>query len=292
MKVLAGVLGLLLSSAGMSPLPAAPNSLRIDGSLGMLPLAEALAEAFSARLYRDIPVRVGKGMPGGKARLSALAAREIDIALSSRIPDSSELAVAALVALPIATAAVVVGVQNDVPLNNVSATEACAILGGSIPFWALPSGESLAVRVFLRPESEVDMEVLRSGLGCMRPASRDSAGTVVKVMGRPDQLADSLAHTPGAVGVTTLGILGEYGGQIRALSIDGGIPDEKEIRSGCYPLTRPFILVMRNPPGAAVSAFCDFVRSKEGAAIIRAFGAVPLHIPLNAPAPMPMPPPS
>jgi phosphate transport system substrate-binding protein len=63
-------------------------------------------------------------------------------------------------------------------------------------------------------------------------------------------------------------------GKIKPLMLNGVQPDEAEVAAGRYRLTRDSFLVTRNAASAEVTAFIGFVRSLEGAAVIRANGAI------------------
>ena len=71
-------LALLLMTA---PRGLAAEQILIDGSNGVRPLVAALVEAYRER-QPDIAIEIGKGL-GAKARLEALAAGKIDIAMAS-----------------------------------------------------------------------------------------------------------------------------------------------------------------------------------------------------------------
>ena len=52
-------------------------------------------------------------------------------------------------------------------------------------------------------------------------------------------------------------------------------PDEAEVRAGRYKLVREAFLVTKAGASPALMAFIAFVQSAEGAAVVKANGAIP-----------------
>jgi phosphate transport system substrate-binding protein len=90
-------------------------------------------------------------------------------------------------------------------------------------------------------------------------------------------MAKGLAETPHAIGMTSMTVVEQSGGQVKALSLTGTAPTEENVKSGRYFLTRDFLFVIRGEPTPLVKRFVDFVLSPEGDRVIRANGAVPLR---------------
>jgi phosphate transport system substrate-binding protein len=77
--------------------------------------------------------------------------------------------------------------------------------------------------------------------------------------------------------MTSMTVVEQSGGQVKALSLGGTAPTEENVKSGRYFLTREFLFVIRGEPTPPVKRFVDFVLSPEGDRVIRANGAVPLR---------------
>jgi phosphate transport system substrate-binding protein len=89
----------------------AGEKIVVDGSTGVMPLVAALAKAYQER-YPAATVEMGKGL-GTRARLEALAAGKIDIALASHGLVAEELTRQGMAMHEIAKVAVVFGVNAD-----------------------------------------------------------------------------------------------------------------------------------------------------------------------------------
>jgi phosphate transport system substrate-binding protein len=97
----------------------------------------------------------------------------------------------------------------------------------------------------------------------------------VKVMQRGGDMAKELAATTGAIGMTTTTVVEQSGGKIKALSLDGVAPTEANVAAEKYRLVREVFLVAKGSASPATKAFLAFVKSADGANVIKANGAIP-----------------
>ena len=102
-------------------LVAAPSGqaqpVRIDGSTGAMPLVEALTKAYAAKA--GIAFQIGKGL-GTRARIDALKANDIDIAVASHGLRIDDLGKQGMAVYEIARTAVIFGVNASIPIVSVS----------------------------------------------------------------------------------------------------------------------------------------------------------------------------
>ncbi|MGQ0663287.1 MAG: substrate-binding domain-containing protein [Pseudomonadota bacterium] len=249
----------------------AQQAIKIDGSTGVAPLVAALAKAYQQK-DSSVSIEIGKGL-GTKARMDALASGSIDIAVASHGLNVPEIAKAGMDVSEIARTPVVFAVNGSVTgVSGLSDDQICAIYSSQRTNWNELGGPDLAIAPRTRPDTEVDAEVARDGVGCLKTLKMSEA---TKMMQRGGDMAAELAATPGAVGMTTLTVVEQSAGKIRALSLNGVVPDEPNTMSGRYRLTREAFLVSKAQPSPAVVKFLDFARSSEAAAVIKANGAIP-----------------
>jgi phosphate transport system substrate-binding protein len=239
-----------------------------DGSTGTAPLVAALGKAFAAK--SGIALEIGKGM-GTKARLEALANQKIDIAMASHGLNVADVTKRGMTVYPIARTAVVFAVHESANVSALSAAEVCAVYTGKHANWKELRGSDLPIVAHARPDSEVDTEVIRDGIACLKTLKFPQA---VRIMARGGDMAKALVATPGAFGVTSATVVEQSKGKLSALTLDGAAPDETSVANGRYRLVRDAFLVTRNDASAAVKAFIDFVKGPDGAAVIRANGAI------------------
>lgn len=262
------VLALLLAA---SPV-AGQETILVDGSTGVMPLVAALAKAYRDQVP-DVTVQLGRGL-NPVDRLRAVEDATIDIALASHGANADDLARRGLVAHEVAKIAVVFGVHEGVTIAGLSERQVCDIYAATVTSWQALGGPALPVAARARPESEVDTEIVRARLGCLRDLTLPD---VVRRMPRSGDMAKELATTPGAIGFTTMTVVEQSGGRIKALALNGITPTADHVRTKAYTLTRDSLLITRATPSAAVRRFVDFIRSGRGAAVIEGNGAIPVR---------------
>jgi phosphate transport system substrate-binding protein len=262
-----------LTTVAQSPVGqtnSAPGTLiRVDGSNGVLPLATALGTTFNAR-GEDFQVSLGAGL-GGKARIDALESGAIDIALASHGLDLADLDRRGMTAHRIAVTPVVFAVGAQLVVRALSAAQLCEIFSGKTTTWKSIGGPDLKIRPFLRPESEVDTEVVRASLPCMKALS---LGPEVAMAQTTKDMIEALRTTPGSIGLTTATAVRQTEGALHAISIDSVSPSPENVNSGKYGLLRPAYFVTRAQPHRGVVRFLEFVRSAKGDAVILENGAL------------------
>ncbi|MDF1505584.1 substrate-binding domain-containing protein [Roseisolibacter sp. H3M3-2] len=265
------VAGALLGGCARTPAAPAP-AVRVDGSPGVMPLAAALGLAYEAR-HPGARVAMGAGL-GTFARLAALAEGRIDVALASQGVDAAALAGQGLAAHEVAKAAVVFAALAAVGVSGLTSRQLCDAYAGLLTSWRALGGPAQPIAPRTRPPGEVDGDVATAGVPCLRDAA--SAGGV-RAIERPEAMAEELATTPGALGMTSLPFVERSGGRLRALAREAGAPTADAVRAGRYPLVRRSLLLARAASPAHVARFLAFVRSAEGARVIAAGGAVPVR---------------
>lgn len=248
------------------------EKLVLDGSSGMLPLAQALATAYQQR-SADPQVETGKGLGTG-ARLQALAEGKIQIALASHGIKPEDVQKGNLKVIEVAKGAIVFAVHSSVPITTITEPQVCDIYSGKIQRWQPLGGPDSAIVVFTRPPTEVDPEVIRAKVSCFKELKEVETA---KVMARGGDMAKGLADTPYAIGMTSMTVVEQSGGKVKALTLNGIAPTPEHVKSGRYFLTRDFFFVIKGAPTPSIKKFLDFVLSPDGDRVILANGAVPLR---------------
>jgi phosphate transport system substrate-binding protein len=250
----------------------AMETIVLDGSSGMVPLARSLAAAYKQH-HPQARVEVGSGLGTG-ARLRALGEGKIQVALASHGVKPEDLEKGNLRTIDVAKGAIVFGVNSSVPVADISEAQVCEIYSGRALSWRSVGAPDQPIAAFTRPPAEVDPEVIRAKIGCFKGLKEADN---VKVMARGPDMAKALAETPHALGMTSMTVVEQSGGKIKALALNGIAPTPQNVRDGRYILSRDFMFVVKAQPSAEVQHFLDFVLSPEGDRVIRENGAVPLR---------------
>ena len=84
-----------------------------------------------------------------------------------------------------------------------------------------------------------------------------------------------LSQTPQGIGYVGAGSISD-GVKVMKLSVAGNIPacapTPQHVRSGTYPLARPFYLYTLGPPSGTVKALLDWMLSPEGQKVVEHAG--------------------
>jgi phosphate transport system substrate-binding protein len=248
------------------------ETIVLDGSTGMLPLARALAKAYQQK-NPDPQIELGKGLGTG-ARLLALGEGKIQVALASHGIKADDIRKENLKVLEVAKGAIIFAVHASVPLTKITDSQVCDVYSGKTRDWQSLAGLNTPIAVLTRPPTEVDPEVIRAKIGCFKELKEVETA---RVMARGGDMAKGLAETPYSIGMTSMTVVEQSGGKVKALAFNGLAPSPENVRNGSYFLTRDFLFVIKTDAAPAVKKFVDFVLSPGGDRVILDNGAVPLR---------------
>ena len=248
------------------------QQLNIDGSTGVKPLVESLAQHYQTA-HPTAQFNIGKGMKPAK-RIAALLTGDIDIAMASHGIDIQSLSEQGLAVHLIARVAVVFGINHTVAIDVISSEQVCRIYSGELTNWHELGADSKVIKPFLRPYDEVDTEVVMNNVKCF--GQIEIASTIPK-MKKSGQMARALAQNEGAIGMTTMVRVAQSNGNIVPLSLDGLSPIGDDLVNGRYPLTRDLFLITKVDASQSVRDFITFIKSQTGRAIVIRNNAAPAN---------------
>ena len=239
-------------------------TITMAGSTSMEKFANALAESFMLK-YPDITVTVE--FMGSSAGIEAVLSGSVDIGNSSRAlkgEEKSSGAVENIVAID--------GIAVITDTSNMAAAltteQLIDIYKGKTKNWREVGGGDMPIVVVGREAGSGTREAFEELLGIKDMcAYANELNSVGAVMAR-------VASTPGAIGYVSLDVPDST---VRAISIDGAEPTEKNIKAGSYLLSRPFVMVTNGGIEAqseAVQEMFAYLKSEEGRELTRAVGLV------------------
>lgn len=239
------------------------NELRVivAGSTSVQPYAEVLAEEYMI-LNPGTEIDIQGG--GSSAGITAAKSGTADIGMSSRALNDEEKIMKSIV---IATDGLIVIVNPDNPIQNLTLNQIRDIYSSSITGWNQIGGTNSKIHVITREEgsgTRSAFEELVMGESEITPKAivQDSNGAVRLLV----------ADDPNAIGFISMGIADET---VKALSLDGIAATRESILDESYILSRPFLFVVSDEPIGQSKHFIDFVLSDEGQKLLSHEGLVP-----------------
>ena len=237
------------------------STISLDGSTSMEQVIGALIEG-----YENTDTRINYSGTGSGAGIEAVLSGICDIGLSSRALKDSEIEEGAqghLIALD--GIAVIVNAKNV--LNDLTAQQLYDIFTARVTNWTQLGGSDAPIAVYGREAGSGTREAFEAALGIVDRC------IYINEYGSNGDITGNVSTNPNAIGYVSLS---GVKGQTKALSINGIPCSAGTIRSGSYPLQRPFFLVTdRNRPlSAQARAFLDYAIGSTAAQYIEIAGAV------------------
>ena len=248
------------------------QTLQIEGSTTVGPIAEAFAEAF---MRADPKVRITVKMTGSGDGAAALIDGRCQIATMSRFMKPAEYQKAVeknVTPCPHAVAmdGVCAVVHPSNPLKAITRIQLRDIYTGKVTNWKELGGPDMPIVAISRDTSSGTYEVFAE-----KVMGKDKMSEKVEYVNANPQAHVRVKTTAGAIGYVGLGFVDE---SVKALPVDGVMASRKTIATGIYPISRPLFLFTNGYPelGTTLHAFCTFFLTEKGQEIIEAKGFVPL----------------
>lgn len=264
------VIGLALPAFAGGPFGVDKRKVIIEGSTTVLPIAQATAETFMRQNQEtEIVVRGG----GSGVGIASLIDRNCDIADSSRSIKDAELEKAASnkvspKAHVVAMDGIVIVVNKSNSVNALTKKQVRDIFTGKISDWSEVGGSAGRMVVVSRDTSSGTFEAFGALVLDGQKVRPD-----VLMQASNQAVASIINSTPAAIGYIGLGYLNPG---IKGLPIDGIIPSKETVLTGQYTISRPLFMYTDGEPSGTTKDYIDFVKSREGQAIVNEQGFVAL----------------
>jgi len=242
--------------------------IKIGGVGSALGTMKLLASAFEKK-HPGIRVEVLSSI-GSPGALKAVPEGGVDIGLAGKIFTDKELG-QGLSVVEYARTPFIFVTRKEIEQKGLTTAEIIKIYRGEKETW--PNGER--IRWILHPAKESDT-LIAKGLSAEVAKALDNALSKRGIMfALTDQEnLDLIEKTPGAFGYTTLTQIISEKRRVRVLSLNGVLPSGKTLAAGSYPLYKPLFMITKKVQSDKVKKFIDFVRSEEGARILRDTGNI------------------
>ncbi len=240
-----------------APPPRATVRLELVGADSMATLAQSLADAYTPQ-HPGITLTIRATNSENGLR----AAREYSgtIGMVSRAIKPDELD--QMRAVVVARDGVAIVVHKNNPINAITRAQIVQVFGGEIPTW--PLGPSMGKSIVV--VSREDGSGTRDAFETMAMQGMRVTRTAV-VMPNEAAVVDFIAHTPEAIGYTSMGAL-TPDADAHALAVDDVPLSVQTVESKQYPFIRTFAFVVPEPPDPEMQDFIAFALSAEGQRIV------------------------
>ncbi|MDR1123408.1 MAG: phosphate ABC transporter substrate-binding protein [Elusimicrobiota bacterium] len=263
---------LLMSFAAVIGLGlAARAEVSIKGSTTVFPIAQKTAEVYMNN-HSGKSVSVSGG--GSGIGITALIDGTADIAASSRELKSEEAARAEgnIIEEKIARDAIAMVVHPSNSVSNLTRAQVRDIYGGKIKNWKELGGADIKIVLANRESTSGTFEALKKFLV---DDMFEKFASRIYTAASSGAMTNFVAGSKGAIGYVGLGFLDS---KVKALTINGVAPTmETAKEGGGYPYSRYLYMMRRIEVRPEVMDYVNFVKSKDGQAIVKELKFVPIY---------------
>jgi len=258
------------------------GSLQVKGSDTMVNLVQGWAEEYMKKEPSSFIAVTGGGSGTG---LAALINKTCDIAVSSREIKKQEIALAEKkgvhpVEFKVALDGLAVVVHPANPVSQLTLDQLADIFTGKTINWKDVGGDDLKIVVLSREVNSgthvyFKEHVIRKG----DSASQAEFSSDALLLPSSQAIADEVKQNKGAIGYYGMGYIGKDHKPISIAKTTGAayvVPDEAQVISGDYPISRPLFLYVNGEGSADAKKFVDYILSPEGQSIVSKMDFVPI----------------
>ncbi|OGR62200.1 MAG: phosphate ABC transporter substrate-binding protein [Elusimicrobia bacterium GWB2_63_16] len=249
---------------------ASAGKIVMEGSTTVLPIAQKAAEVFMKNNPdEEIVVRGG----GSGVGIASMIDGTCDIADASRAIKPAELEKASKKGRDLKAHIIAMdGISHIVHPSNATTgltrEQIRLIYTSRVKNWKEIGGPDLKIVVISRDSASGTFEAF-SELVLDKKKVRPDA-----IMQASNQgIASIVARTPGAIGYVGLGYVTDA---VKAIAVDGVMPDKNSVLRNKYAISRPLFMYTVGVPQGTVKKFIDFLKGPEGQKIVGEEGFVPL----------------
>jgi len=277
---LAGFLILAIIAAGCTSGNApqtTPATLTLSGSTTVLPIAQAVADAYM-KAHPGANIQVSGG--GSGVGIQAIINEKVDIGMSSADVTAAQKAQDPsmnIITIAHDGIAIIVNPANTIP--DISLAQVQQIYSGNITSWSSISGAGVPgsgnqIVLVGRDSSSgtrsyFDSFVMKGVNDSLSMHEDNSNGAV----------AQEVAQTPGAIGYVSIGFLSSSVKAVPILMPDGSTiaPSVATVKDKTYPIHRDLYMITNGQPTGLAKDYLDFLLSPDGQQIVAQQGYVALN---------------
>ena len=237
------------------------ESITLNGSTSVQPLAEELAKAFKEK-NPDATIDIQGG--GSGVGIKSAADGVVDIGMSSRELKPEEKS---LKEFKIAVDGIAVIVNPTNEIQGLSMEQILKIYTGEITDWKEVGGKEGKITVVTREEGSGTRGAFIELTKVESKSEGDRTVASAITQGSTGAVITTVAGDPNAIGYASFGSAKENT-DIKLISVDGKACTEENIYAGEYKISRPFLMLTQAEPTGLAKAFLDFILSEEGQTVV------------------------
>jgi phosphate transport system substrate-binding protein len=254
----------------MGGLAVAADSIVIKGSTTVLPIAQAVLEAYM-KANQGVQISLSGG--GSGEGIKALIDQSTDIADSSREIKKEEIQLAESkgvkpVAHVIAYDAIMPVVNPKNNVQGLSIDQLSQIYQGKITNWKEVGGADLKIVVISRDSSSGTFDSWDNFV--MKKAR---VAPTAQMLASNGAVVTAVSKNKYAIGYLGMGYVNK---SVKGLKVNGVMATAQTALSRQYPMSRELYMYTNGEPKGEVAKFIAFIKSPKGQEIVKKEGFVPL----------------
>jgi len=253
------------------------ETLTLTGSTTVLPIAQAVADAYM-QAHPEANIQVSGG--GSGVGIQAIINKKVDIGMSSAVVSAAQQAQdPQMNIITIAHDGIAIIVNPSNSIKSISLDQVKAIYNGSVTSWSSVPGAGVAnsnnqIVLVGRDSSSgtrtyFDSAVMNSTNDSLSMHEDNSNGAVLQ----------EVAQTPGAIGYISIGYLTS---DVKAVPIklaNGNVisPSVTTVKDKTYPIHRDLYMITNGQPTGLAQDYLNYLLSADGQKIVISQGYVSLN---------------
>lgn len=242
-----------------SNVTALSGTIKVMGSTSVQPYATELSDSFTLK-YPKAQVLVSGG--GSSVGIKSAQDRTAVIGLSSRELTQAEKD-SGLKEIVIAIDGIVVIVNKDSGVSNLSKAQISDIFAGIVTNWKDVGGKDAPITVVTREAASGTRTAFQELV-----MGKVNITEMAVTQGSTGGISQTVSGNKNAIGYVSFGSLDDT---VKAVNVDGVTPSVATIKDKSYKIQRPFLYVTKGEVTDPVAkAFIEYTQSKEGQNILAA----------------------